>query len=170
MELTPETAPLLAAKYVDIFQQNFGTTLDFSPSSLEKVDHMLEQFHQEGNSPEEMQGTVAVVSCYIGEVFRRNAGGKWVSGDGENVPDVIRFPLMMKLPGGRYTVPYAKVAKRIQNGNEDSISFYYQVLTQITSTRSFDSKDNVSGATKLRGSGRDGTVSGFLKRLWRRRS
>ncbi len=122
MELKIEFAAEHAANFVKIAQGQGETGLDCSVGSIAVLDRILGSFHDGGSKPDEMQGTILVASCYLGEIMRREAGAKWLDGEavGDDVPEVMRFPMIMRM-GSVHLVPFAKVCKRIENGNEDSL-------------------------------------------------
>ncbi|MGD9918461.1 MAG: DUF6278 family protein [Paenirhodobacter sp.] len=132
MSLSPETAAEAAASFVATVARTQGVTLDYSVESLAFVDRLLGQFHDGGDRAQAMPKTVASASCYLGEVIRRHAGGVWIRPEESDAPEVMRFPLMMRI-GSASIVPFFKVAKRIDNGPEDDLVFYYAVVTKTAS-------------------------------------
>ncbi|MEP3786982.1 hypothetical protein [Ascidiaceihabitans sp.] len=130
MELSIQDAAQRAENFVEVAKQN-GDAFDYSAKSIEALDDLLGGFFDSGNKPEDMLGTILVASCYLGEVFRRVEKAEWIDGTslGDDVmPAEMRFPLMMRLDE-TYFAPYSKVYKRLENGAEDSLPFYFQVLT-----------------------------------------
>lgn len=130
MEPTIKDAPDLARKFVEVARaQGFPGVLDYSAQSIAVLDQIVGGFHDGGDPVDQMGGTILVASCYLGEVMRKTAGAEWIDGATADVPDEMRFSFMMTL-GETTLVPYAKVAKRLENGPEDDLVFYYQVLLQ----------------------------------------
>lgn len=129
MEPKIENVEELADTFVRIAAQQGDGDFDYSIDSIAWLDHVLGGFHAEGNKSEDMQGAILVASCYLGEVIRRHAGGEWLDGETADVPDVMRFPLMMRL-GETIMVPFSKVWKRIENGAEDDLSFYFDTMVK----------------------------------------
>ena len=61
----------------------------------------------------------------MGEVIRRIHGGEWVQEDIQGQKDVIFLRV-----NGNNIFPIGKAYRRIKNGSEDDIYFYYQVLVR----------------------------------------
>lgn len=103
--------------------------LGYDEAGLHEVDRILGQFHDEGAPPDAVATITFLFGAYIGEVIRRVDGGKWT-----HVPD--GHPLggsdypMMTLPGGSMVNPVGKAFKRVRNGAEDNVPYFYRVLVQ----------------------------------------
>ncbi|WP_222708603.1 hypothetical protein [Paenibacillus sp. N3.4] len=109
-----------------------GLQLDFSEESLKIIDEILERYHQgipkgikkifsKGPSEDQIIQMSKIWGGYVGEVFRRNLGGYWEMSKKIDNAIVLRI-------NSTELFPPAKVNKRIVNGKEDGIYFYYQVL------------------------------------------
>lgn len=131
--MTPEEAPEIAQSFVAAMERAQGVTLDYSVESLVFVDRFIGMLHDNGDRAAAIPRTVASASCYLGEVIRRHAGGRWVRPEETDAPEVMRFELMMQV-GTTCIVPFFKVAKRLDNGPEDDLAFYYRVLTGAKAT------------------------------------
>lgn len=111
---------------------SMGVQLDYSEESLKKVDEILEKYHQgipkgikklfiKGPTEEQITQMSKVWGGYVGEVFRRNLGGEWrMSKSFSNALSLSINSIEL--------YPPSKVNKRIINGKEDEIYFYYLVL------------------------------------------
>ena len=75
--MTPADAAKYATLAVSMAEKLEGSKLDYSPNSLKSVDEIILKFHMAGKKPEDMQRTIIVLGCYVGEVMIRNLGGKW---------------------------------------------------------------------------------------------
>lgn len=126
----PKIAEIAAAYSLDaadIAASNFGMQLDWSDSSVRRVEEMLGRLHDEmaqSNPPEETVWTFAkAFGSYVGEVLRKHHGGEWgmVNLNGQEFPGICQ-------DGGQLCWPWARAHKRIVNGPEDNIWHYYQVL------------------------------------------
>ncbi|MEK5448139.1 hypothetical protein [Paenibacillus sp. FSL R7-0331] len=116
---------------VELAKQH-GISLDFSENSLNQVDQILEKYHQgiprgmkklfsKGPSEEQITQISKIFGGYVGEVMRKNIGGKWgISNHFENA-------LALIFSSNTEVYPPAKVNKRIINGSEDNIVFYYKL-------------------------------------------
>ncbi len=94
----------LADQAVILARDKFGIILDFSESSLDPLEKLLQQAQEiyqagykrslsDGNSINiAMENTVRVWGSYFGEVMRRALGGDWI---------VDQKDVFIKLPSGR---------------------------------------------------------------------
>ncbi len=139
MEKRPTVADMMAAyaqDAVDHAKASSGITLDYSPESVRGVEAVLDKLYLamprgllgrlfgKGPSSETIVNVSKMYGGYIGEVVRRAAGGEWVF-DTEVVPGQNTICLRK---GESRVFPPGKVHKRLTNGSEDNVWFYYQVL------------------------------------------
>lgn len=127
--ITPEQAPKIAEVAVAMVQQFDGYRLDYSPESLKVVDRIVLQLHTEGDSPQSVQRTILAFGCYVGEVMVRNLGYKWDQPT-EKEQSVGFTMVGVRDKKGGFSNPIGKVYKRVQNGNEDSVVFFYEVFSK----------------------------------------
>jgi hypothetical protein len=126
----PKIAEIAAAyslDSIDLAASNFGVKLDWSDSSVKKVEEILARLHDDmarSNPPEEAVWTFAkAFGSYVGEVLRKHHGGEWglVNLNGQEFPGIQQ-------DGERLCWPWGRAHKRIVNGPEDNIWHYYQLL------------------------------------------
>jgi hypothetical protein len=111
----------------------YGIMLDYSVESLEKLESILQQMHDENQAtPISEQGLYArslALGCYIGEVMRKAAGsGTWVRNSqfGENT-------FLLTLPGQHRTFPVSWARGRITAGPDETIPFKVKAILSIVS-------------------------------------
>jgi hypothetical protein len=115
---------------VEFASQVFGVTLDYSEASIEKVESILSKIYdaapKTASKPEEFQKIGFVFGGYIGEVIKRHFGGRWKM-ETSLYPGqkILTFEI-----SGRDLWPQMKVGKRLENGPEDNVWFYYQFLRE----------------------------------------
>ncbi|WP_301546854.1 hypothetical protein [Gordonia sp. X0973] len=97
-----------------------GVNLDYSDASLEWVDGKLDHWRPEGSDV--MAETVFVAGCYIGEVFVRNHGYRWV------LTDVYGAMPVVEGPNGNFANPIGKAFKRVDNGEGDDLPYFLSVI------------------------------------------
>lgn len=124
-----EAAAQDAENAVKFALENFKVHLDWSDDSISKIEEILDSFHQQviKDKPTEMQifNFVRPFGSYLGEVYRRNHGATWgMCSMGEE-----SFPGLCTTYDRQFW-PWIKVQKRIENGYEDNIWHYYQVLRE----------------------------------------
>jgi hypothetical protein len=132
---TPESEPdgieavcaQLAQTCVQSAKRAYSVELDFSLASLDTLDSVLQQMHEENlATPISAEGLGArcfALGAYIGEVLRREAGqGRWEkdSSFGSNT-----FPLTFGNDQSVFPMSWAE--KRIVNGPEDNVVFKAKV-------------------------------------------
>lgn len=120
----------------------FSKELDFTENSLKEVEDILEVYHSDYKGSflknvirkvrkqiptDEQVGSMAMMyGVYIGEVIRRNTSKEiqWVYEDGFGNGDLLH----LKLDDKNRINPIGKTFKRLKNGREDEILFFYQVF------------------------------------------
>ena len=113
------------------------TELDFSARSIEDVELILARMHESiprklyeriykrGPTPEQMAILSVAYGAYLGEVIRREFGGAWLKEDVNGEPAIaLVFNPQAKI------FPPAKVWKRLNDGEEDNILSFYQLLSE----------------------------------------
>jgi hypothetical protein len=129
---TPENAKEYADLIVKIAKKNSNVDLDYSPSSLIDVDEIIEGFRQDGQSSDQIYQSLFSFGCYVGEVFIRNAGGTWRESEKTQMKGAAGSPLVVELTNGSIVNPVGKVIKRMDNGEVDSIPYFYEVFASET--------------------------------------
>ena len=120
-----------ARNIAETHREASGEDLDFSIDSLTLVDALLEDWRDEGIVSADVAETLFSFGCYVGEVIRLEAGGKWVTPSETPRPDVFQWPLVLSTMGGWWN-PIGKVFKRLDNGSEDSLAFFCQTILNGT--------------------------------------
>jgi hypothetical protein len=128
-EPIPENAALFAADIVANAAKLGYPTLDYSPASLETVDGIVESFRQDGLTVERIASILFYFGCYVGEVFVRNGHGTWISKEGTGMQDLAVSPIVLERGLDHFTNPVDKVFKRMENGEIDSLPFFYKAFT-----------------------------------------
>lgn len=105
-----------------------GAALDFSVASINAVDNIIEDMRNDGCTPDQIGETLFGFGCYVGEVIIRNAGGKWIDVADSPIVTALGCPLIIQIGEEDYCNPIGKVFKRLENGEVDSLQFFYQVL------------------------------------------
>jgi hypothetical protein len=127
---TPEAAPQHAALCVSAARNVDGVELDYSVASLAKLDGILENLRREGVTSEEVGETLFAFGCYVGEVFVRHAPGRWRRTEDTPMAGAAGFPMVVEVANGAYCNPLAKVFKRLEQGSEHSLPYFYQVFAK----------------------------------------
>lgn len=141
MSTDPTIADMMKAyaeDAVDHANQKFGIKLDYSAESIRQVEEILDRLHRaiprgllrivrRRPSDEILDTMCKMYGGYIGEVFRRSFGGTWeLPTDTMGAGTVITFNTT---DGSRFFPP-SKVWKRLNDGEGDSVWFYFQVLSR----------------------------------------
>ena len=126
---TQEQMEYLAAEAVKMANQNFSVQLDYSPASIEQLEKVLGQLHDEyvrTKPTEGVNGLAMAYGAYIGEVIRRSESNvRWERSDtfgGEN-----SYPLIWN-GGSSYVCAWCY--RRITNGDEDNVWFKYKGIKE----------------------------------------
>jgi hypothetical protein len=109
-------APTLAESFVAACAGR-GFELDYSPESLRIVDSIIGGGAEDEDA--EPGPLLVLAACYVGEVIIRHLGGSWTLAEpSDSLPSV-------KLTNGGICNPVGKVIKLYQNGEADSVAFFF---------------------------------------------
>lgn len=126
-EGTPAEARRMAEQFVAMMQRKKGVVLDYSPESIASVDAAVDQIKATGATEVQASGILYAIGCYIGEVLVRHADGQWKATGEMGMTEVCSWPLVVALPSGAGANPIGKAFKRFQNGEADSLSYFWHV-------------------------------------------
>ncbi len=129
-DITPENAPLFAADIVDITKEVKDVTLDYSVPSLQAVDQIIGEFHEDGVTIDDIAATVFGFGCYVGEVFVKNAQATWRVATQEEIETIYGVPLILETGESDTVNPIGKVIKRLEEGDEHDLPYFYRVFTK----------------------------------------
>ncbi len=103
-----------------------GYNADFSPTSLWEIDRFFDEHTRNGKAlpngllAQDLGSRMFAVGSYIGEVIRKNQGGKWKTNDDDPKGEIN---VQLEVNGGTCW-PVRRAMKRLKNGQEDSIAAY----------------------------------------------
>ena len=118
--------------FVNSSSENFKG-LDYSVKSLEVVENMLDEafdFYTQMNK-EQQKNLITTVGSYIFEVARQNFGGKYFWYDKLNQPILVTGQPNFEAS----IIANDKVEKRLVNGVEDNIPFYFIGYVQLVNNK-----------------------------------
>jgi len=130
-----EKMKIFADGAVEVAEKTYQVKLDYTEESLKRMEDIFDSLHKElpknfidkflkrGLTEKQINSAAMMLGAYIGEVIRRSHGGEWVKEDIMGEKDVIT----LKINESRI-FPTGKAYKRIVNGLEDDIWFYYKVF------------------------------------------
>lgn len=112
-----------AKQAVAFAKQGFKINLDFSDNSIKDLERILEIFYGSftpGQEPteDELQNAAIIWGAYLGETLRRNYGGEWAVENEISVLKIANFKIF----------PPSKIYKRLTNGPEDNVAFYFDAF------------------------------------------
>jgi hypothetical protein len=114
------------AQTLELAEEN-GITLDFSDESIDEVEKLLAECHEEfkeSESEDGFHGLALMFGAYIGEVIRKKGfGGAWARNHPQMGGD--SFPFYWR---DQTLFLYAWCAKRIFDGDGDDVAFKYKTL------------------------------------------
>jgi len=129
-----EQMGVCAQEAVTIARDRYGVALDFSEASVKELETLLARMHATLPKPGDparpsdgwITGVAATFGAYLGEILRRNLGGKWLK---ENPKAPGSLPALSV--HGDILTPCRKVLKRIVEGPVENVAYSYQVACQI---------------------------------------
>ena len=134
-EPTIENAPQFGSDVVASTKEITGADLDYSVASLAAVDEILEGFRRDKLRSDQIAETLFSFGCYVGEVFVRQMGAAWRSATDTKMAGMSGFPLVIQTGPDSFCNPIGKVFKRVDNGIEDSLPYFYQVFAKPDETK-----------------------------------
>jgi len=132
-KIIPRNAARFAERIVQTIAEEEDITLDFSVTSLKKIDKILGDFSEyDGVTPYTIAVTLFELGCYVGEVIvRNNPGSKWIELGDDDVESSLNSGLVVMMPLGTEVNPIGKAEKRLVNGEGDSIAHFYKEILKI---------------------------------------
>jgi hypothetical protein len=127
-EPTPKNAPKFASDIIAAAAKISGVQLDYSVASLKAVDDIIEGMRKDGCTSQQVAETLFGFGCYVGEVFVRHAGSQWQNAAETSMAGFAGFPLVIQLGKDSFCNPIGKVFKRLDNGEEDNLPYFYRVF------------------------------------------
>ena len=107
--------------------------LDYSEKSIQIVDLLIDQLRKEGIDDRAAENEIMALGAYVGEVIKRNYGGKWTKPELAGFPkDGATYSVVFQLPNGTGINPLGTVLKYFRQGSQYSLAvFYDMVKTQM---------------------------------------
>jgi hypothetical protein len=127
---TPNNAGDHAELAVEVAREQYGTELDFTPESLERLDDEVESLREEGVDGEEAAEALFVFGCYLGEVMVRHLQGKWMTTARSPLKDLSPWPMVVTLPDGSAWDTIGKVYKRLELGDSEFLPAFFAWAAQ----------------------------------------
>lgn len=114
----PENARQNAAHTIKMFAGSYNVTLGYDEKSVEFLDSFINE-NGSKYSDKQKEQLVNFLGSFLGECIRENYGGKW---------EVISNDSAIKFDEKNAIFPFNKIRKQFENGAEDSILSFYQVI------------------------------------------
>lgn len=124
------TSVLKLSERVVVAAREVGYELDYSDQSIRLLDDVIERLWVDpaakyGEPSQEHVHTAGpAVGAYVGEVLVRALNGTWQRRSEDGVVGV-------RGPNGEWAFPLQKGAKRLLNGRDDDLTFYYETLLDL---------------------------------------
>jgi hypothetical protein len=120
---------------VEIARQEYDYELDYLPQSIDAVDAQIESLREDGLTAEDAAETLFAFGCYLGEVLRRAAGGRWLPTVHSALAGVSPWPMVIGLTHGSSWDPIGKVFKRFELGDSESLTGFFIGAIEIDAAR-----------------------------------
>ena len=117
-----------AIKYAKQFHKNF----DYSKNSIDDLEQILDYYSNDISTSNPTDNQIwsmsLIFGTYLGETMLKNGlaekGYSWGKTDSSNIPLLIRND-------GNYITPNDKVYKRLVNGPEDNVVYFYEMAMKM---------------------------------------
>ncbi|HOX97082.1 MAG TPA: hypothetical protein PL066_01850 [bacterium] len=106
--------------YIDTTKQSFGIELNYDEESILKLDNIIQESWPD-KPPIQIDNVIVLFGSFLGEAIKQTLGGEWVE---------TEQGLGIKI-GDATIMVFTKIKKRLLNGMEDSISYYYKNLKRM---------------------------------------
>ncbi|MEU6626280.1 hypothetical protein ABZ926_36705 [Streptomyces litmocidini] len=104
--------------------------LDFSAASLRLVDRVVNGLRQGAGDPAGVAPVLQELGAYVGEVFVRQAGARWVDFD-DMTSELFRQPVGVRTSDGRAWNPLGKVVNRFELGPGESVHELFLLVPRL---------------------------------------
>jgi hypothetical protein len=129
--VAPENAAQFAASAVKNVKKLDNVTLDYSVGSLKHIDDILERFHAEHVTVDDVYVSLFCFGCYVGEVIvRNNRGACWISLPEDSYESELDTGMVVRLASGTIVNPIGKAEKRMLSGEIDQLQYFYKALVE----------------------------------------
>lgn len=122
---SPKNAHDHAELAVRVAAEEFDTTLDYSPHSLEPLDAEIESLRDAGLDAEAAAEVLFVFGCYLGEVLVQHLEGAWVPTPRSPLRDLSPWPMVVTLPDGSAWDTIGKVYRRLELGDSEFLPAFF---------------------------------------------
>ncbi len=123
---SPKNAHDHAELAVKVAAEEFDTTLDYSPDSIEALDAEIESLRDAGLDGEAAAEVLFVFGCYLGEVLVQHLNGAWASTPRSPLRDISPWPMVVTLPDGSAWDTIGKVYRRLELGDSEFLPAFFQ--------------------------------------------
>lgn len=106
--------------HIETTEKIFGLKLDFDEESILKLDELIQKGWPDG-PPNQIDNVIILFGSFLGEAIKNTLGGDWAEDQGQ---------WFIKLGDAQINV-FNKVKKRLLNGEEDSISYFFHSLKDL---------------------------------------
>ncbi len=127
--LPPFVKPLAEAAIKTVRDQH-GISLDYSSASIEQVDQIILGYFERGQSATLVGAAVFGLGCYVGQIMVQQFGGQWKEPSETTLRSGAGPYMVVELSGDGLWNPIGKAFKLLENGVQDRLSTFYQLVTQ----------------------------------------
>jgi hypothetical protein len=129
--VAPKNAAQFAEWCVEQTKKAYDVELDYSVASLRHIDEILEHFHAEDVTIDDVYVSLFCFGCYVGEVIvRNNRGACWISLADDEYESELDTGMVVRLASGTVVNPIGKAEKRLLNGEIDQLQYFYRALVE----------------------------------------
>lgn len=118
MKNLPEIVEQKAAETIKMFSSSHRVSLDYDENSVKFLDDFINKSGFKYNEKQRSQ-LVEILGAFLGESIRRNYGGSW---------EIINNEAAVRFDEKNAVFPFNKTRKQFENGAEDSILSFYQII------------------------------------------
>jgi hypothetical protein len=107
-----------AALVVRIASEQLEENIGYDEAGVRWLDGYIQRQHEGGNASNH-EGLVNTLGSYLGECIIHSFGGEWAEVEGS---------WSVRFDDRNAAYPFAKVAKQLENGREDSVLSFFTLI------------------------------------------
>lgn len=104
---------------ISIAENQLDTKIGFDREGVAWLDGYIQRQHEHGD-PENHEGLISTLGSFFGECIIATYGGEWKQ---------TEYGWSVTFENGNAAFPFAKVAKQLENGSDDSVLAMFDSMT-----------------------------------------
>ena len=121
-ETTLTSITQLEERAAVVFKQYFDIELNKDEAAIKDLSNFINEYRNKFDKEAE-NAWYQLIGAFLGQTIISVYGGRWI--------EIESSSACIELNDGSICFPFDKVAKQMENGQEDSIHYYFNFITEI---------------------------------------